>query len=120
MGIGLKLDKLLKEKGMNANELANAVGVSPTTIYSMINRDSRKADIDVLLKIAKLLNVTADYFCNNDSNPIPVSGYNNSTLTLSSIEEKVIVEYRKSDDYTKELVHRVLKIDKKGDSERMA
>lgn len=105
---------------MNANELANAVGVSPTTIYSMINRDSKKADIDVLLKIAKLLNVTADYFCSNDSNSIATTEKNDILHSITPIEEKIVTEYRKSDDYTKELVHRVLKIDEKKDSERMA
>ena len=52
MGIGSKLSQLLDANGTNANELANKIGVSPQTIYSMIKRDSKKADIDVLLKIA--------------------------------------------------------------------
>ena len=62
MGIGTKLSELMKEKGTNANELAQKIGVAPTTIYSMIKRDSKKADIDVLLKIARELGVAAEYF----------------------------------------------------------
>ena len=53
MGIGSKLDALLKKQNTNANELANKIGVAPTTIYSMIRRDSKKADIEVLFKIAR-------------------------------------------------------------------
>lgn len=68
MGIGLKLDKLMKERGTNANELAQKVGVAPTTIYSMIKRDSKKADIEVLIRIARELGVEAEYFC-DDSIP---------------------------------------------------
>lgn len=68
MGIGLKLDKLMKERGTNANELAQKIGVAPTTIYSMIRRDSKKADIEVLIKIARELGVEAEYFC-DDSEP---------------------------------------------------
>ena len=62
MGIGSKLSQLLDANGTNANELANKIGVSPQTIYSMIKRDSKKADIDVLLKIADSFGVNAEYF----------------------------------------------------------
>lgn len=66
MGIGKKLDKLMKEQGTNANELALKIGVAPTTIYSMIRRDSKKADIEVLIRISKELGVEPEYFCNED------------------------------------------------------
>ena len=68
MGIGYKLDKLMRERGTNANELAQKIGVAPTTIYSMVRRDSKKADIEVLIKIARELGVEAEYFC-DDSAP---------------------------------------------------
>ena len=67
MGIGLKLEKLIKDRNTNVNELAQKVGVAPTTIYSMIRRDSKKADIEVLFKIAKELGVDAEYFCDADT-----------------------------------------------------
>ena len=66
MGIGSKLDKLLTTNNMNANELAKKIGVSPQTIYSIIKRDSKKADIEVLLKIADTFGVTAEYFAYDD------------------------------------------------------
>ena len=62
MGIGSKLNELMKKRGTNANELAQKIGVPPTTIYSMIKRDNKKADIDVLLKIARERGVSAEYF----------------------------------------------------------
>lgn len=62
MGIGSKLSKLMDINGTNANELARKIDVSPQTIYSIIKRDSKKADIDVLLKLADTLGVTAEYF----------------------------------------------------------
>lgn len=62
MGIGSKMNELMQEKNMNANELANKIGVAPTTIYSMIKRDSKKADIEVLIRIAKELGVSVEYF----------------------------------------------------------
>lgn len=69
MGIGIKLDKLMKERGTNANELAQKLEIAPTTIYSMIKRDSKKADIEVLIRISKELGVEPEYFC-DDSIPL--------------------------------------------------
>lgn len=68
MGIGSKLQKLLDANNTNANELAKKIEVSPQTIYSMIKRDSKKADIEVLLKIAEVFGVTAEYFVNDELN----------------------------------------------------
>lgn len=65
MGIGSKLSKLMDMNGTNANELARKIDVSPQTIYSIIKRDSKKADIEVLLKLADTLGVTAEYFVND-------------------------------------------------------
>jgi len=65
MGIGLKLDSLMKQRGTNANELAQKLGIAPTTIYSMIKRDSKKADIEVLIRLSRELGVEPEYFCDN-------------------------------------------------------
>ena len=42
MGIGSKISKLMENKNINANELANKINVPPTTIYSMIKRDRKR------------------------------------------------------------------------------
>lgn len=75
MGIGNKLSELLEVNNMNPNELAKKVGVAPTTIYSMIKRDSKKADIEVLLKIADILGVTVEYFVDEDSKPTTLAAH---------------------------------------------
>nr|DAJ71488.1 MAG TPA: helix-turn-helix domain protein [Caudoviricetes sp.] len=75
MGIGSKLAKLIEANGTNANELAKRVGVSPQTIYSIIKRDSKKADIEVLLKIADILGVTVEYFVDEDSKPVTIAAH---------------------------------------------
>lgn len=71
MGIGSKLTKLMKEQNTNANELASMANVPATTIYSLIKRDSNRVDIDSLIKIARALGVTAEYFCNEDVQNLP-------------------------------------------------
>lgn len=69
MGIGKKLEDLMRLRGTNANELAKKVSISPQTIYSMIKRDSKKADIEVLIRISKELGVPTEYFCDEDQDP---------------------------------------------------
>lgn len=65
MGIGYKLKKLIEEKNTNVNALANRAKVKPTTLYSIIDRDNTKVDIDVLIAIAKVLGVPVEYFSDN-------------------------------------------------------
>lgn len=60
MGIGKKIEDVMKKRGTNANELAQKTGLSASTIYSMIQRDSSRVDIDILLKVAHALGITAD------------------------------------------------------------
>lgn len=62
MGIGAKLSELIKLKNTNVSELANRAKVPASTLYSIIKRDNSKADIDVLIAIAKVLGVSVEYF----------------------------------------------------------
>ena len=62
MGIGNKLNELLKERNMTVTELSRRINVAPTTIYSIIQRNNKKVDIDVRLDIADVRGVTAEYF----------------------------------------------------------
>ncbi len=87
MGIGSKLSKLMKEQNTNANELAQKVGVAPTTIYSMITRDSKKADIEVLIKIARTLGVTAEYFCEDEEPTTIAAHFDGDEFTESELAE---------------------------------
>ena len=88
MGIGSKLSQLLDANGTNANELANKIGVSPQTIYSM----SKKADIDVLLKIADSFGVNAEYFVDDEDAPHTIAAhFDGSEYTEEELEK--IKEY---------------------------
>lgn len=75
MGIGNKLDTLLSERGMTVTELARRVDVAPTTIYSIIQRNNKKVDIDVLIKIARTLGVNTEYFGDVDNEPITIAAH---------------------------------------------
>ena len=106
MGIGNKLAKLLEANETNANELARQIDVSPQTIYSIIKRDSKKADIEVLLKIADVFGVNAEYFVYDnipDKNSVSMSKHD---FSRSEIEH--IKKYRQLDAHGKEMVDIVL------------
>ncbi len=79
MGIGSKLSELMEANGTNANELAKKIGVSPQTIYSIIKRDSKKADIEVLSKIAGILGVNIEYFVDEQSAPVTMAAHFDGT-----------------------------------------
>ena len=93
MGIGLKLKQLIDERGTNVNELANKIGIAPTTIYSMINRDSKKADIEVLIKISNELGVEPEYFCDSASIP-PKEGYDQIELVIARNAKSLSTEQK--------------------------
>lgn len=103
MGIGARLSTLLTEKNTNPNELAKIVGVSPQTIYSIIKRDSKKADIEVLLKISDVLGVSVEYFV-DDPALLAVS----QTKVFSTSDIKFLRTYHALDDHGKKAVDFVL------------
>lgn len=104
MGIGNKLAQLLEANKTNANELAKKIDVSPQTIYSIIKRDSKKADIEVLLKIADVFGVNAEYFV-YDTLPDSQVG---ASCNFSPLEYEHIKKYRKLDTHGKDMVDTVL------------
>lgn len=92
MGIGAKLSEILKSQNSNPNELADKIGITSSTIYSIIKRDNMKVDISVLAKICKALNVKMEVFYdeyisdNKSSFQVP--------FTLTEHEKEVITAYR--------------------------
>lgn len=101
MAIGDKLQKLLEERRMNVSEVSAATGVNINTIYSIIRRNSKKASIDDLIKIAHYLGVTADYFCDNEPDEEQYKLPGNELLRKFSC----------LDSYGKEVVEAVINIE---------
>lgn len=83
MGIGARLEKLIKTKKMNVNELANKANVTPSTLYSIIKRDNMKVDLDILVRICEVLGVSVDYFCDSENE----KGYYNNPETAKLAQE---------------------------------
>lgn len=87
MGIGNKLSDLLKQRNMTVTELSRKINVAPTTIYSIIQRNNKKVDIDVLLDIADVLGVNAEYFRDNEKPVVLAAHFDGEEYTEDELDE---------------------------------
>ena len=60
MNLGSRLKHILDERGLTVTQFSKEAGVPAQTIYALINRDSNKADMDILIKLLAALNM--DFF----------------------------------------------------------
>ena len=65
MGYGKNLKNILDEKGMTVKELAKKAGIAPTTLYSIIQRDTA-IRFDTALKISNILNIPINSICKDN------------------------------------------------------
>lgn len=91
------------ELGLTLKDVAKALGVSEGTVSRYETGDIQNMGIDKIQSLSKVLQCSPGY----------LMGWEElyEDFSLSSTEKQVIVKYRKADDLTKEMVHRVLHID---------
>lgn len=65
MGYGKNLKDILDEKGITVKELAKKAGIAPTTLYSIIQRDTA-IRFDTALKISNILDIPINSICKNN------------------------------------------------------
>ena len=99
MGIGKTLQQLLATRNSNVNEVATATGVSPSTLYSIIKRDSMSANIEDLYKVAHYLGVSLDFFYETKN-----LGSLAFAPCISPEEQELLRKYRLLDQHSKETV----------------
>lgn len=89
MGYGQNLKSILDEKGMTVKELAKKAGIAPTTLYSIIQRDTA-IRFDTALRISHILNIPINSICKD--NPYEPG----ETLPqLPSDNEKIMINLQK-------------------------
>ena len=54
--------EIMKERGMSPNELANLSGVTPSTVYSMLDERRKELSINVIKKLCDGLNISLGEF----------------------------------------------------------
>jgi transcriptional regulator with XRE-family HTH domain len=64
--IGTKINRLRKEKGYTLDELAERAESSKSYIWELENKNPPRPSADKLAKIAKALDVTMDYFIDDE------------------------------------------------------
>lgn len=62
MGDGKKLKEYIDQKGTNVRKVAKATGISPTTLYSIIQKDSH-IRFDNALRLANHLEIDVNEIC---------------------------------------------------------
>ena len=62
MGDGKKLKEILDSKGTNVRQIAKATGISATTLYSIIQKDSN-IRFDFALRLANELEIDVNAIC---------------------------------------------------------
>ena len=69
MNIGSRLKQILEERGMTVSQLSRESGVPAQTLYAMINRDSNKADMDIMAKMLLALDMDLMEFLGLEARP---------------------------------------------------
>lgn len=64
--VGKRIIELCAQRNMAINSLANSAGISPSTIYSMLNEKSQNPGVVTLQKICDGLEITLREFFNSD------------------------------------------------------
>lgn len=99
MSIGKRLEELINYRNTNVNRVAREAGISPQTIYGIIKRDNTKVDINILMALAKELNVTLDFF----------SG---GPLNVDEVDvENFVSRYRQLDAHGKKVVQSLITLE---------
>ncbi|HCD80930.1 MAG TPA: transcriptional regulator [Ruminococcaceae bacterium] len=64
--VAARIIQLCKERNIAVNALANSAGVSPSTVYSMLNTKSRNPGVVSIKKLCDGLEITVRDFFNSD------------------------------------------------------
>lgn len=60
----LRFKEIMKQRNMRPNELANLSGVTPSTVYSMLDERRKELSINVIKKLCDGLDMTlGEFFC---------------------------------------------------------
>ena len=61
----LRIQNICKERGIAPNELANISGVTPSTVYSLLNSERKNASITTIKILCDGLDITLGEFFNS-------------------------------------------------------
>jgi len=95
--VGERIKECRKRKGLNREQLAEALGIQSRTLGSY-EQETRSVPLDILTSIADFFNVSTDYLLGRDKNHIDVP----EPTTMAAHETKDMKPI--SEDRVKELI----------------
>ncbi len=99
-----RIKSIKKEKGLTNLKLSELSGVPYGTLNKILGSETKEPSINAIIKIAKALDVSADYIISGKTN---VSTEKNFSL----FEQEHIKKYRILDEYGKKAVSEILEIE---------
>ena len=91
--LGSRIKSVLAERGMTPKELSRRSAINSQTLYSILERDANKIDVDVLRNMCSVLEVPLEFMCGGDESE-----------TLSVEEHDLLRKYRALDDHGRSMV----------------
>ena len=91
MGDGKNLKRIIAEKGTNIRQLAFATGICPTTLYSIVSKDS-EIRLDFAVLIAEELGIKVEEICHYHGYPIP-ENFKRNNIGLEAYRQMVLRYY---------------------------
>ena len=98
MSIGTKISEIRKSKKMKIETLSQKSGVPISTLKKILSVATKDPQIDTIKAIARALECTLEDFDDNSN-----------LKNYSAVEKKLIADYRKLDDHSKEVVQVVIR-----------
>ena len=90
MNLGSRLKQILDERGLTVTQFSKEAGVPAQTLYALINRDSNKADMDILIKVLAALDMDFFAFMGVTAPAGTLSGTAVASAPASSIPERIV------------------------------
>lgn len=98
MSIGTKISEIRKSKKMKIETLSQKSGVPISTLKKILSGATKDPQIDTIKAIARALECTLEDFDDNSN-----------LKNYSAVEKKLIADYRRLDDHSKEVVQVVIR-----------
>lgn len=87
MNLGSRLKHILNERGLTVTRFAKDADIPAQTVYALINRDSNKADMDILMKVLAALDMDFFTFMGAEA---PSPSADHASVPAASAPERIV------------------------------
>lgn len=112
-----RIKSLRKERGLTAEQVAEAIGVSRATVYRYETKDIENMPITILEPLAKILRCSPGYLMGWEE--LPNNTYKND-FQLSDLEKDIIRKFRTLNNGERAMFLRTIGVEEKEITTRMA